>query len=144
MGHAAEAALILEGFREKDRAKTLGAFTDEVLHELGIGDAAHGRAEVARYARDEVDVPVVAGGSSDPGFSTRPWPRSRPGRAPEARPQGGGPSGPSAAGGLATERSGRRARPGPRSPRARAAGELHTLADPIAVAAALRVKPSRR
>jgi hypothetical protein len=66
MGHRREAALILEGFRERDRSKTLGAFTDEVLHELGIiGDARHCRAEVARYRAAGVDVPVIAAGSSD-------------------------------------------------------------------------------
>ena len=66
MGYDREAALILEGFKERDRNKTLGAFTPEVLHKLGvIGDDDACRAAIRAYARAGIDVPVVAAAAAD-------------------------------------------------------------------------------
>ena len=67
MGYTNEAEAILEGFRERDRAKSLGAFTPEVLHKLGIiGDPDHCRRGIAEYASAGVDVPVIAPGAENP------------------------------------------------------------------------------
>lgn len=66
MGYADEAAQILEGFRRKDRSMTLGAFTDEVLHKLGIiGDAAHCRDELTAFAAAGITAPVLTPSASD-------------------------------------------------------------------------------
>jgi len=67
MGFEREADQILEGFRERDRSKTLSAFSPEVLHELGIiGSAEACRATVAAYVRAGVTTPVLAAGAGDP------------------------------------------------------------------------------
>ncbi len=66
MGYGNEAEQITAGFREKDRAKTLGAFSDEVLHKLGIiGPQEHCQSLVRQYAAAGVNVPVVTGASAD-------------------------------------------------------------------------------
>ena len=66
MGYAAQAELILQGFKERDRSKTLGAFTPEVLHKLAIiGDPQHCWDALKAYADAGVTVPVVAAAASD-------------------------------------------------------------------------------
>jgi probable F420-dependent oxidoreductase len=68
MGYPREAEQILEGFKQRNRSMTLGAFTDEVLHKLGvIGSIEHCRGVVEAYVTAGSDVPVIAGASSDPG-----------------------------------------------------------------------------
>lgn len=66
MGYHEEATAITEGFAERDRAKTLNAFSQDVLHKLGIiGDEAHCQRAVRAYADAGVDVPTIAAGSAD-------------------------------------------------------------------------------
>ena len=66
MGHVDEAEAILEGFRTRDRSKTLRAFTPEVLHTLGIiGDPGQCRDAIAAYAAAGADVPVITAGAAD-------------------------------------------------------------------------------
>lgn len=67
MGYRKEAEKILEGFAQRDRAKTLNAFTPEVLHTLGIiGNPAQCRSGVAAYANAGVDVPTIAAAAANP------------------------------------------------------------------------------
>lgn len=66
MGYEREAEQILEGFRQRDRSMTLGAFTDEVLEKLGvIGDAGACRARIAEYANAGVSIPVITPAAAD-------------------------------------------------------------------------------
>jgi probable F420-dependent oxidoreductase len=63
-GYGAEARRITEGFAQKDRAKTLGTLSDELLHELGaIGDADACRAMARRYWAAGVTTPIVISSS---------------------------------------------------------------------------------
>jgi len=67
MGYSREAELILEGFKQRDRSKTLGAFTPEVLHKLAIiGDAQHCWDGLKAYSDAGASVAVVAAAASDP------------------------------------------------------------------------------
>ncbi|MEM7384861.1 MAG: hypothetical protein AAF514_07935 [Verrucomicrobiota bacterium] len=69
MGYPAEARQILEGFAEKDRNKTLNAFSSEVLHKLGvIGSADECRSKIVEYANVGINTPVVASAAADPGI----------------------------------------------------------------------------
>ena len=66
MGYVDEAALIIEGFKRKDRSMTLGAFSDEVLHKLGIiGDAGQCRDELSAYAAAGITIPVLTAAARD-------------------------------------------------------------------------------
>lgn len=63
-GYEKEAARITEGFREKDRAKTLGTLPDEVLDELAaIGDPARCRGLIRRYWDAGVNTCIVVSSS---------------------------------------------------------------------------------
>ena len=67
MGYEHEAQQILEGFRQRDRSMTLGAFTDEVLEKLAvIGDAGTCRARIADYAKAGISIPVITPAAADP------------------------------------------------------------------------------
>jgi alkanesulfonate monooxygenase SsuD/methylene tetrahydromethanopterin reductase-like flavin-dependent oxidoreductase (luciferase family) len=63
-GFEKEAARITEGFREKDRAKTLGAFAPEVLDEFAaIGSPDRCRALARRYWEAGVNTCIVISSS---------------------------------------------------------------------------------
>ena len=59
-GHEKEAKLITEGFATKDRSKTLGALSPEILHSLApIGDAETCRAMARAYHTAGVTTPII-------------------------------------------------------------------------------------
>jgi probable F420-dependent oxidoreductase len=63
-GYEAEAKRITEGFAQKDRSKTLGTLSDELLHELAaMGDADACRAMARNYWSAGVTTPIVISGS---------------------------------------------------------------------------------
>jgi alkanesulfonate monooxygenase SsuD/methylene tetrahydromethanopterin reductase-like flavin-dependent oxidoreductase (luciferase family) len=59
-GFADEAAAILAGWQAKDRARNLGAVTDDMIDRLAIiGPAAHCRERLGAFARAGVTTPMV-------------------------------------------------------------------------------------
>ena len=54
------AATIAEGWREKNREKTAGAFSDELIDQLAIiGDAEKCRADIRAFVKAGVNTPVI-------------------------------------------------------------------------------------
>ncbi|MEM7405063.1 MAG: LLM class flavin-dependent oxidoreductase [Pseudomonadota bacterium] len=69
MGYPVEAKQIIDGFAERDRNKTLNAFSSEVLHKLGIiGSAEECRSRIVEYANAGITTPVIAAAAADPGI----------------------------------------------------------------------------
>lgn len=61
------AATIAEGWVEKDRAKTAGALTDDVVDKLAvIGDAEHCRAVIREHIEAGITTPCINPITSDP------------------------------------------------------------------------------
>jgi alkanesulfonate monooxygenase SsuD/methylene tetrahydromethanopterin reductase-like flavin-dependent oxidoreductase (luciferase family) len=59
-GFADEARAIDAGWRAKDRARNLGAVTDEMVDRLAIiGSAAHCRARLEAFAAAGVTTPMI-------------------------------------------------------------------------------------
>lgn len=67
-GYEAAAATIAQGWAEKDRAKTTGALTDDLVDQLGvIGDADHCRAVIREHVKAGITTPCINPVSSQPG-----------------------------------------------------------------------------
>lgn len=66
VGYDKEAQAITDGFREKDRGKTLGAFDQDLIHKFAvIGDAESCRAKVRKYWEAGINTAIINGASAD-------------------------------------------------------------------------------
>lgn len=71
-GYEEMAATIAEGWAKKDREQTMGAVTDDLIHDIAIiGDRDYCQARIREYAEMGIHTHIISCPSLDPGTRTQ-------------------------------------------------------------------------